>query len=129
MDGMSRSLERHYDLITMYHKPSRETGRCGRESSEGKGSWKGLIVPAERCLQHKRAWEIKKGWHKGSRRDVRGKSTSDPEACRELVDSQLSIAGKGRHLKSQNGGNQLIENSSALCCERAAECGLRDGRI
>jgi hypothetical protein len=133
MESISRSLEQHYTKhMMMYYNPFPEIGRSQssytlsrRGGSEGKGSWKGLFIRAECRLQHKRAWAKKKGWHKGIGRDVRGKNGSDPEACRELVDLQLSIAGKGRHLRelrSQTGVISLSKTVALLCCERAAEC-------
>jgi hypothetical protein len=133
MESISGSLAQLYTTYTtMYYKPFSETGRsqCGYTLSRRgggerfKGSCKGFFAREERRLKHEQAWVIKKGWHKGIRRDVRGKRASDPEACKELVDSQLSNAGKGRHLmwtEIANGGNQLIENTALLCCERAAE--------
>jgi hypothetical protein len=138
MESISGSLERRYiTYITMYYKPFSEIGglcfQCSYTlsrwgGSERKGSNEGNFAHAERHLQHKSAWAMKKGWHKGIKRNVRGKRASDPAACRELVDSQLSNAGKGRHLKRPeiaNGGNRLVEITAPLCCERAAECAGR----
>jgi len=133
MKSISGSLEQRYiTYITMYYKPFPELGRsqCSytlsrRGGSERKGSYEGLFAHAERRLQHKRAWAMKKGWHKEIRWNVRGKNSSDPAACKELVDSQLSNAGKGRHLKRPeiaNVGNQLVEKTAPFCCEGAAEC-------
>jgi len=89
----------------MYYKAFSEIGGslcCAVSSGDGskrKGSWKVLFDCAKRCSQHK--GDAKKGWHKGTRLDVRGKSASGPGACRDHVDSQLSNAGKGQHLKRE----------------------------
>jgi hypothetical protein len=118
----------------MYYKPSPEIGRsqCSyillrKDGGERKESYEGLLASEERRLQHNQAWAMKKGWHKGIGRNARGKSATDQAACTELVDSQSSNAGKGRHLKRAeiaNGGKQLSEKTAPFCCEREAECAV-----
>jgi hypothetical protein len=113
----------------MYYKAFSEIGGSlcyavsSGDGSKRKGSLKGLFDCAECCLQHKS--DVKKGWHKGIRLDVRGKSASGPGAWRDYVDSQLSNAGKGQHLNRRaeiaTRGNQLVGNAAQLCCEGAAE--------
>jgi hypothetical protein len=115
----------------MYYKPSPEIERSdcshfllGKGGSKRKESYEDLLAREERRLQQNQAWTMKKGWHKGIRRNEWGKGASDPAACAELVDSQSSNAGKGRHLKGAeiaNGGNRILEKTAPFCCEREAE--------
>jgi hypothetical protein len=136
MESITGSLDRRYSTHTMmYYKPLSEIG-CSqgghalsrRDGSEEKGRKKGLSFCAERCLQHEGAWDIEKGWHKGIRRDVRGKNGSGPAACRELVDSQRSTAGKGRHLKrSETGVIGSSKTVAPLYYERGSEVRRRIG--
>jgi hypothetical protein len=133
MGSISGSSEQRYiACLEMYYEPSQEIGRsqCSyfplrKGGGERKESSEGLLAREERRLPHNQAWAMKKGWHKGIRRNARGKTgASDSAAFAELVDSQLLDAGKGRHLKRAEivkGGNQLFKRTAHFCCERAAE--------
>lgn len=136
MESTSESLgQRNTTYKMMYYKPFSEIGRlqCSYalsrgDGSKGKGSCEGRFAHVERGLLP--VWAVERGWHKGIRQDIRGKSATDPAACGEPVDSQLSIAEKGRLLNRAeiaNGGSRLVEKTALLCCEGAAECCV-DGR-